>query len=75
MATEDYHTLWQKQQNEISREWADNNWKRWTPQEIAYLLESDEKLKDIAKTLGRTFKGCKEKRKKLRREMRRKGEL
>jgi len=39
---------------------------RWSDEEKAYLLESDEHVKDIALTLGRTFRGVKSMRKKLK---------
>ena len=51
---------------------AKRNWQPWTAVETAYLLESDEPLIDIAIRLGRTFRGVKEKRKKLKRRMREK---
>jgi heterodisulfide reductase subunit B len=65
------HTEYKRRLNERSQEYAKKTWSRWKPREIAYLLESDEKLEDIAKKLGRTYKGCDEKRKKIRRELRR----
>lgn len=67
------HYLYKLRLNERSQKYATKTWKRWTDKEIAYLLESDEKLTVIAKNLGRTYKGCDEKRKKIRREARRKG--
>ena len=69
------HTEYKRRLNERSQEYAKKTWSRWKPREIAYLLESDEKLEDIAKALGRTYKGCDEKRKKIRRELRRKGAM
>jgi uncharacterized protein with von Willebrand factor type A (vWA) domain len=69
------HTEYRKMVNVKSQQWADNTWQPWTEEEIAYLLESDEKLTEIAKRLGRTYKGCLEKRKKIRREQRRRNEL
>jgi len=67
------HYRYKQGLNERSQEYAKKTWSRWKDTEIAYLLESDEKLEDIAKNLGRTYKGCDEKRKKIRREARRKG--
>ena len=54
----------------VSKPDAERNWQPWTAEEEAYLLESDEHLIDIAIRLGRTFRGVKEKRKKLKRRMR-----
>jgi hypothetical protein len=65
------HYKYKRGLNERSQKYAKKTWSRWKPREIAYLLESDEKLEDIAKKLGRTYKGCDEKRKKIRRELRR----
>ncbi len=42
----------------------------WTEEEKAYLLESDEHVKDIALTLRRTFRGVKSMRKKLKQQER-----
>ncbi len=67
------HYRYKKKINTESQKYARKTWSRWTDKEIAYLLESDEKLTVIAKNLGRTYKGCDEKRKKIRREARRKG--
>jgi hypothetical protein len=69
------HYRYKQGLNERSQEYAKKTWSRWKPREIAYLLESDEKLEDIAKRLGRTYKACDEKRKKIRREARRKGKM
>jgi len=51
----------------LSEPRAENTWKPWSDEEKAYLLESDEHLIDIALSLGRTFRGVKEMRKKLAR--------
>lgn len=51
---------------------AKRKWQPWTNKEKAYLIESDEHLKDIALALGRTFRGVKEMRKKLRRRIKEK---
>lgn len=64
------HYRYKQRLNQRTQEGATKTWKRWTVDEIAYLLESDEKLEEIAKKLGRTYKGCNEKRKKIRRAMR-----
>lgn len=69
------HYKYKKKINAESQEYAKKTWSRWTDKEIAYLLESDEKLTIIAKKLGRTYKGCDQKRKKIRREARRKGKM
>lgn len=49
---------------------AKKHWQPWSPEEKAYLLESDEPLVDIALALGRTFRAVKEMRKKLSRQQR-----
>lgn len=57
----------------VTRAKAKQKYRPWTDEEKAYLLESDEHLLDIALALGRTFRGVKEMRKKLRRRLREKG--
>lgn len=69
------HDRFRKRVNKRTQQGATKTWKRWTRDEIAYLLESDEKLEDIAKALGRTYKGCREKRKKVRRQRRRESRM
>ncbi len=71
MSTGTAHLEYRKRVNKRTKAQAKHGWKRWTPDEIAYLLESDEKLETIAINLGRSYRGCREKRKKLRREIRR----
>ena len=46
----------------------------WSDEEKAYVLESDEHVRDIALTLGRTFRGVKSMRKKLKRHERNKAQ-
>lgn len=43
---------------------------RWSDEEKAYLLESDESIHDMALTLRRTFRGVKSMRKKLKQQER-----
>jgi hypothetical protein len=69
------HYRYKQRLNERTQEGAKHTWKRWEPDEIAYLLESDEKLEEIARVLGRTYKGCNEKRKKLRRGRRKESRM
>lgn len=45
-------------------------WSPWTDEEKAYVLESDEHVRDIALTLRRTFRGVKSMRKKLKQQAR-----
>lgn len=65
------HDRYRKRVNKRTQEDAKKSWKPWLPDELAYLMESDEKLEEIARNLGRTYMGCREKRKKLRREAKR----
>lgn len=47
---------------------ATKNWQRWEPEEIDFLVgRTDLTLAERAFVLGRTYKGCREKLKKLRR--------